>query len=168
MCMCRVDRMNNLSTICHVARIKSLVLEKKLFGYDYAHMFSRFSHVWLFAVPRTVACQAPMSIGFSREELLPYLPPGNFPNPEIEPMSLRFPALTGEFFTISATWEAPRAVMSIECISMDDKIKKNSSLFLGEQIKVCNFLNVIYIYMYVCVCVYTQYVAYRPFLFFLD
>ena len=152
--MCIVDRMNNLSTVCHVARIKSLVLEKKWFGYDYAHMLSCFSHVWLFAIPWTVACQAPMSIGFSREELLPYPPPGNLPNPEIKPMSLGFPAMTGEFFTISATWEAPWAVMSTECISMDDqKKKKNSSLFLGEQIKVCNFLNVIYVCVCVCVCV---------------
>ena len=29
-----------------------------------------FSHVWLFATPWTVACQAPLSMGFSRQEYL--------------------------------------------------------------------------------------------------
>ena len=32
--------------------------------------------------------------------------PGNLPDPEIKPMSLASPALSGRFFTISATWEA--------------------------------------------------------------
>ena len=31
-------------------------------------------------------------------------PPGDFPNPGIEPVSLESPALTGRFFTTSATW----------------------------------------------------------------
>ena len=150
--MCIVDRMNNLSTVCHVARIKSLVLEKKWFGYDYAHMLSCFSHVWLFAIPWTVACQAPMSIGFSREELLPYPPPGNLPNPEIKPMSLGFPAMTGEFFTISATWEAPWAVMSTECISMDDK-KKKKFLFISRWTNQSMQLFKCDLCVCVCVCV---------------
>ena len=34
------------------------------------------------------------------------LPPGDLPKPKIEPESLMSPALTGRFFTISATWEA--------------------------------------------------------------
>ena len=32
--------------------------------------------------------------------------PGDFPDPGIEPGSLKFPALAGEFFTTRATWEA--------------------------------------------------------------
>ena len=57
----------------------------------------------------TVAHQAPLSIGFSRQEYrsgLPCPPPGDLPNPGIEPKSLVCPALAGEFFTTSATWEA--------------------------------------------------------------
>ena len=41
--------------------------------------------------PWTVAHQAPLSMGFSREEYwngLPCAPPGDLPNPRIEPMSL--------------------------------------------------------------------------------
>ena len=49
--------------------------------------------------PWTVACQALMSMGFSRQEYLSGLPfpsPGNLPQPGTEPM---FPALAGRFFT---------------------------------------------------------------------
>ena len=54
-------------------------------------------------------CQAPLSMGFSRQEYwsrLPCPPPGDLPNPGIEPTSLMSPALAGMFFTTSATWEA--------------------------------------------------------------
>ena len=41
--------------------------------------------------PWTVACQAPLSMGFSRQEYwsgLPCPPPGDLPNPGTEPRSL--------------------------------------------------------------------------------
>ena len=50
-------------------------------------MLSRFSHVQLLAAPQTVAHQAPLSTGFSRQECWNGLPcphPGNLPNPGIE------------------------------------------------------------------------------------
>ena len=37
---------------------------------------------------------------------VPFLPPGDLPDPGIEPAPLTSPALAGAFFTISATWEA--------------------------------------------------------------
>ena len=46
------------------------------------------SHVRLFATPWTVARQASLSMGFSRQvywSVLPYPPPGNLPNPGAEP-----------------------------------------------------------------------------------
>ena len=73
-------------------------------------MLSCFSHVQLFMTLQTVACQAPLSMGFSKPEYwsgLPCPPPRDLPNPEIESESLMFPALAGEFFITSATWEAP-------------------------------------------------------------
>ena len=45
------------------------------------------SHVLLFATPWTVAHQAPLSMGFSRQEYwtgLPYPSPGSLPNPGTE------------------------------------------------------------------------------------
>ena len=39
-------------------------------------------------------------------EWLPWLPPGDLPDPEIKLESLRSPALAGRFFTSGTTWEA--------------------------------------------------------------
>ena len=66
------------------------------------------SCVWLLTTPRTVAHQAPLSMGLSRQENwsgLPCPPLGNLPNPGIKPEALTSLALEGEFFTTSATWE---------------------------------------------------------------
>ena len=63
--------------------------------------------VWLSATPWTVAHQAPLSMGFSKQEYWsrwPCPPPADLPNPGIKPASLVSPALAGGFFTTSATW----------------------------------------------------------------
>ena len=57
----------------------------------------------------TVALQVPLSMGFSRQEYWSGLlcpPPGDLPDPGIEPASLLSPALAGGFFITSPTWEA--------------------------------------------------------------
>ena len=62
----------------------------------------------LFMTPWTVAHQASLSMGFSRQDYwsrLPRLPLGDRPDPGIEPTSLMSPALAGKFFTTRATWE---------------------------------------------------------------
>ena len=54
------------------------------------------SHVRLFMTTKTVAHQAPLSMGFSRQEYWSGLPcplPGDLPGPVIEPMSIVSPAL---------------------------------------------------------------------------
>ena len=69
-------------------------------------MLSRFSRVRFFVTPWTVAHQAPLSMGFFRQEYwsgMPCPPPGDFPSPGIEPASLMSPATAGGFFTTSAT-----------------------------------------------------------------
>ena len=69
-------------------------------------MLSHFNYVQLFVTLWTVACQAPLSMGFSRQEYwssLPCPPPEALPNPGTEPMSLVSPALAGSLFTTSAT-----------------------------------------------------------------
>ena len=70
---------------------------------DCAKLLQLFATLW------TVALQAPLSMGFSRQKYwsgLPCPPPGNLPNPGIEPESVTFPASVDRFFTTSATWEA--------------------------------------------------------------
>ena len=60
------------------------------------------SRVWLFVTPWTVACQGPLSMGFSRQEHwseLPFPSPGDLPDPRIKPLSPVSPALSNGFFT---------------------------------------------------------------------
>ena len=78
----------------------------------HAGVLSRFRRVRLCVNLRTVTHQAPLSMGFSRQEYwsgLPRPPPGDLPNQGLN-LRLTCPALAGRFFTISATsatWEAP-------------------------------------------------------------
>ena len=71
-----------------------LLRELKLGLCNRQHMYirmcglSHFSHVQLFATPWTIACQAPLSMGFSRQEYwsgLPFPSPGDLPNPGLNP-----------------------------------------------------------------------------------
>ena len=74
-----------------------------------AWVLSRLSCIRLFAIHSTAAGQAPLSMGFSRQEYwseLPCPPPGDLPDPGIKPASLKSPALAVRFFTTSATWGA--------------------------------------------------------------
>ena len=62
----------------------------------------------LFVTLWTIACQAALSMAFSKPEYWsgpPFLPPGDLPNTGIEPEFLTSHALAARFFTTSATWE---------------------------------------------------------------
>ena len=62
------------------------------------------SRVRLSVTPWTVAHQAPLSMGFPRQEYwsgLPFPSPGDLHNPGIKPLYLTSPALTGGSFTTS-------------------------------------------------------------------
>ena len=72
-------------------------------------MLSHFSHFRLFVTPWSVARQASLSMGFSRQEYwsrLPCPPARDLPDPGIKPASLISPAWAIGLFTTSATWEA--------------------------------------------------------------
>ena len=58
-------------------------------------------------IPWIVACQAPLSMGFSRQEYWSGLPSSKGTSQlRDQTPYLRSPALAGRFFTTSATWEA--------------------------------------------------------------
>ena len=67
--------------------------KKKLFSLNKSKKIwcvKLLSCVQLFATPWTVACQAPLSMGFSRQEYwsgLPFPSPGDLPNPGLKPTS---------------------------------------------------------------------------------
>ena len=62
------------------------------------------TQLWItFCNPRTVACQDPLSMEFSRQEYwkgLPFSTPEDLPDPGIKPTSSVAPALAGRYFTI--------------------------------------------------------------------
>ena len=69
-----------------------------------ACLLSCFSRVRLFVTLWSIACQAPQSMGFSRQEYwsrLPCPPPGYLLDPGIRAASLMPPALAGGFFITS-------------------------------------------------------------------
>ena len=100
------------------------------------------------ATPWTVACQAPLSMGFPRQEYrsgLPFASPGHLPDPGIKPTSLAFPVLAGWFFTTSTPRElcgcpwvdikgAPWGVFSVTKFAL--------KCFLLSQSIICYRLNV--------------------------
>ena len=84
--------------------------------------------------------QAPLSMGFSRQEYwsgLPFPPPGDLLNPGTEPVSLVSPALAGVFFTT----ESPGKPMGKRDISTNENFlceKKTCALLLELFLLVFN------------------------------
>ena len=70
----------------------------------------------------TVTCQALQSRRFSRQAYwngLSCLPPGDLPDPGMDPSSLKSPALAGGLFTTSTTWEIPSLLKDSQiCITI--------------------------------------------------
>ena len=93
-------------------------------------LLSRFSRVRLCEIPWTVACQAPLSMQFSRQEYwsgLPCPPAGDLPHSGIKPKSLKSPPLAVGFFTTSATWEAHKRPYNAEQSHIDPAWSSQSS-----------------------------------------
>ena len=67
-------------------------------------MLSHFSRVLLFATLWTVACQTPLSMGFSRQDYcsgLQFPSPGDLPHPRIEPASLKSSGTGSQVFPLA-------------------------------------------------------------------
>ena len=82
------------------------------------------SHLWLFLTPWTVACKAPLSLEFPRQEYrsgLPFPSPGDLPNPGIESASF---SLTGRFFIA----EPPGVPKMLYMIHRNMKIQTRTTL----------------------------------------
>ena len=79
------------------------------------------SCVRLFAIPWTIARQAPLFMGFSRQEYwsgFPFPPLGDPPDPGIEPTSLVSPALAGNSWPLCHLGSPMRlkSILKCECI----------------------------------------------------
>ena len=80
---------------------------------SHACMHAKLLQSCLSVAPWTAACQAPLSMGFSSQKYwsgLPGSPPGDPPDPGIEPMSLTSPALADGVFTTQCHVESPGGI----------------------------------------------------------
>ena len=79
----------------------------------------------------TVALQAPLSMGFSRQEYwsgLPFLPPGDLPEPGAETASLVSPALAGRFFTTAP----PGKPVATSCVALGKSLQLSEPQLLHQ------------------------------------
>ena len=93
-----LNKMSKDSNRLYTAYFKNLAYKNQYLNISTQESFlrSHFSRARLFASLWMVACQAPLSMGFSRQEYwnrLLFPPPGHLPNPEIE---TRSPALQAD------------------------------------------------------------------------
>ena len=82
----------------------------QVFKFERCGVSQSRSHVQLSATPWTIARQAPLPMGFSRQEHqsgLPFPSPGGLADPRMELASLVSPALAGRFFIAEPPWEVP-------------------------------------------------------------
>ena len=102
----------------------------------HACALSHFNHIPLFVTLWTVACQALLSMGFSRQEYWNgwlCCPPGALPDPGMEPTSL-VSCIGRQLLTTSATWEA--LSVSIDLTILDFQYKVNH-IICGRLYLVC-------------------------------
>ena len=79
-----------MTYVKHTSRVITII---------YVHVLSHFGRVQLFVTPWTLAHQAPLSMGLSRQEYwsgLPCPPPGALPHPGMEARSVESPALQAD------------------------------------------------------------------------
>ena len=96
----------------------------------HACMLSHFSRFQLCVTPWMAAHQAPLSMGFSRQEHwsgLPCTPPGNFPLQGAEPTSPASPSLQADSLSLSP-WGNPIYIYTSVCKHIrDSSLKKHGA-----------------------------------------
>ena len=110
------------SDLCIIIKTKNLPLLSPCFMI-WLHA-GCFICVQLCVTPWTVAHQAPLFMGFSRQQYWskePCPPPGDLPDPGIKPRYLMSPALADRFFTTSPTWEGEPKLTAFFCLPVWSK-----------------------------------------------
>ena len=96
------------------------------------------SPIWLFAAAQTAACQAPLSMGFSRQEYwsgLPFPSPGDLPKPGDQTCISFGSSIPGRLFTLWAIGEDVKppqfpVLLSVYIVSMPFKqTKRNTNCY---------------------------------------
>ena len=88
-----------------------------------------------FVTPWTVARQAPLSMGFSKQEYcsgLPFPSPRDLPHPGIESESLTSPASAGRFFT-TAPPEKPIVAKNLPNVVKDENLQNEETESISKR-----------------------------------
>ena len=83
-------------------------------------------YVYPFITRWTVAHPDPLAMGFSRQKYwsgLPFRPPGNLPNPGMEPTCLASPALAGRFLTTEPPGKFYQYIYLYMCILKLEQVR---------------------------------------------
>ena len=131
--------MNEMPPVFLKVRIRTILLHCVC-------ILNHFSHVQPCHPMDHIACQAFLSMGFSRQEYwsgLPCPPPGDIPDPGIKPKSLMSPALAGRFFTTSMALLVKNPPVSLFYSKKKNKKKSKNLHSLERNLmiphKVCLF-----------------------------
>ena len=98
----------------------------------YSHCAQMLSHVLLFATPWTVPTRilCPWDSPLKNTGVgCHFPPPGDLPDPRIEPTSLASPALAGRLFTPGSTWE-----VTIHAIRYQRLMRRHQNSWLHLQV----------------------------------
>ena len=114
MCLGFADSSVGKESTCNAGDPSSIPGLGRYTGDGVGYPLSYSCCIWLFATLGIVTRQAPLSMGFSKQEYWSGLPcpsPGDLPNPGTEPASLMSSTLADGFFITSPTWEAQVTVL---------------------------------------------------------
>ena len=137
-------------------------------------LLSHFSSIWLFVTLWTIA-QAPLSMGFSRQEYwsgLPWPPSGDLRDQGMEPSSLMSSAQASRFFTTSATWEAHQS----RCRAFYSDIQSQPMKLMMQMMIIWGIIHfkwkygfIIYVsvYIYVFICRHISVIKMNTYLLFI-
>ena len=107
--------LSSSSLICFSMPFNLLLILSTVFFISLTIFFlSDYSLYFLFVIPWTVACQAPLSMRLPRQQYwrgLPFPSPGHLPDPEMEPAP---PALVGGFFTTGPPGKPQQKVCEVK------------------------------------------------------
>jgi len=152
--MCILLSLDIVSCRCQLSPISILCHFRPLLPYWFSVwkicplmlcMLSCFNHVQLFVSLWTVACQAPVSMGFSRKEYWSWLPcpsPEDLPDPEIKPVSY-ISCIAGRFFTARATSGMLKSLTITVWLSVSPFMSVSIYIFKCSCIGACMLMSII-------------------------
>ena len=109
-------------------------------------MLSWFSRVRFFATPWTIARQAPLSMGFSRQEywngvaMLSYT--RDLPHPGIKPKLLMWLALAEVFFTTSTTFSSVQSLSRVRLFVTPWTVARQASLSITNSQSLLKLMSI--------------------------